>query len=319
LALLTLLTLTGCAKVQVWMGIKVSLEKLPITALEARVTQGPGLAPGARSPLVVMITGADGKAYLTEGAAGGKVMWRDLQVVASHATATAKGQVSLAADPRETDGVTPHLTVTVPSQPGMKAELDIPVRYDWAFQASYTGASGSSGMDGSAGTSGSSGSTGSMDPSNPSPGGNGGNGSNGSDGGSGGDGENGPPVLVVAALRSGPQPLLQISVSAQGRSRLFLVDALAGSLTVRSDGGAGGSGGSGGRGGSGGSGGSGSPSGSSGSDGSSGMDGRSGSSGRDGLITLRFDPAVRPYLGVFHLGRGGRSTVLSEEPMARLW
>jgi hypothetical protein len=317
--LFALLTLTGCAKIQVWMGIKVSLDQLPITAVEARLAQGPALAPGASSALVVMVTGADGKAYLTEGAAGGKVMWRDLKVVASHATATAKGKVSLAADPRETDGLTPHLTVTVPSHPDLKAELDIPVRYDWAFQALCQGASGSSGMDGSAGISGNSGSTGSMDPSNPSPGGNGGNGSNGSDGGSGGDGEDGPPVLVVAALRSGPSPLLQVSVSAEGRFRLFLVDAVAGSLTVRSDGGSGGSGGRGGRGGSGGSGGSGSPSGSSGSDGSSGMDGRSGSEGRDGLITLRFDPAVRPYLGVFHLGRGGRSKILSEEPVAPLW
>jgi len=124
----------------------------------------------------------------------------------------------------------------VPSHPDLRAELDIPLHYDYAFVSNFSGSAGSSGMNGSDGMNGASGSSGSMDPNNPSPGGNGGNGTDGSNGGDGGSGGNAPPVKVQVTLRSGSHPLLQASVSAAGHQRLYLVDPQGGSLTVKADG-----------------------------------------------------------------------------------
>ena len=132
----------------------------------------------------------------------------------------------------------------MPSHPGLRTDLDIPIRYNHNFIMDVSGSSGSSGSDGLNGTSGSMGST---DPNNPS---RGGDGSNGQDGGAGGDA---PPVQVRLTLKSGSQALLEVSVSAVGQPKLYLVDPLGGSLTVKADGGPGGSGGRGGRGGRGGS------------------------------------------------------------------
>lgn len=169
-------------------------------------------------------------------------------------TANQKGILSLPKDPRISDGKLGHVTITVPSHPDLRAELDVPVRYNYGFTSNFSGSSGFSGLNGSDGSDGMSGSMGSTDPNNPSPGGNGSNGGNGSDGQDGGRGGDAPPVQVRVALRSGSHPLLQVSVSAAGKEKFYLVDPQGGSLTVRADGGAGGSGGRGGRGGRGGSG-----------------------------------------------------------------
>jgi hypothetical protein len=79
-----------------------------------------------------------------------------------------------------------HVTVTVPSHPDLRAELDIPITYDYNFISNFPGSSGSSGLNGSDGLDGMSGSMGSTDPNNPSPGGNGSNGNDGSNGQDGG-------------------------------------------------------------------------------------------------------------------------------------
>jgi hypothetical protein len=44
-----------------------------------------------------------------------------------------------------------HLAITIPSHPGISAELDVPVRYDYPFASSFSGSTGSSGFNGSAG------------------------------------------------------------------------------------------------------------------------------------------------------------------------
>jgi hypothetical protein len=269
---------------------------------------------------VVTVTGPDGKVLVTEGEGQGKVMWKDLTVAATVVTANQKGVVSLPADPRVSDGQLPHVTVTVPSHPDLRADLDIPVQYSRAFQAHFSGPSGFSGSNGSDGRSGSSGSSGSTDPDHPSAGGNGEDGGNGDDGGDGGPGGNGPPVDVWVTLKSGSHPLLQVSVAAEGRTRLFLVDPDGGSLTVTSNGGSGGSGGRGGRGGSGGSGGNGSPSGMSGSSGRDGRNGSDGPPGNGGQITLVSDPQVRPYLPAIKLySPSGPRPVVREMRMAPIW
>ena len=91
----------------------------------------------------------------------------------------------LPGDPRKSEGKEPHVTVSVPSHPGIRAELDIPVRYNYPFLSDFSGRASNSGSDGSDGTDGTSGTWGSSDPNNPSAGG------DGTDGGPGGDGQRG--------------------------------------------------------------------------------------------------------------------------------
>lgn len=319
-AITSLLALSACTPIKVRLGMKVYLDKTPITSIAASLPKGSGIAPGEKSPLVLVVTKPDGKVLQTEGAGHGKVLWKDLHVTATVVAANQKGIVSLPHDPRKSEGKVGHVTITVPSHPDLRAELDIPVRYNYAFTSNFSGSSGSSGMNGSDGMAGSSGSMGSTDPNNPSPGGDGGNGTNGSDGGDGGPGGDAPPVQIRVALRSGSHPLLQVSVLAAGKQKLYLVDPQGGSLTVRADGGTGGSGGRGGRGGQGGSGGMGTPSGSSGSNGSDGRNGFDGSPGRGGSITVTYDPQAKPFLAAIRLSnKGGPPPAFKEEPVAALW
>ena len=325
LGLAALLALCGCTPIEVWMGFRVRLDKTPVASVQASLPQGPGMFPGQKTPLVVAVAGPDGKVLLSEGAGKGKVLWEDLQVAASLVSVNPKGIVTLPADPRLSDGKVPHLTITIPSHPDVRAELDIPVRYDLAFTSDFSGHSGMSGMNGSDGMDGSSGSSGSIDPNNPSAGGNGTNGSDGSDGQDGWPGEDAPPVQVRVTLRPGERPLLQVGVSGAGRADYFLVDTRGGSLTIKAEGGAGGAGGQGGRGGRGGSGGMGTPSGWSGSDGSSGRDGWTGRAGKPGAITMTFDPQTKPFLPLIRFynrdgtGRQGSLPVFHEENVAPLW
>jgi hypothetical protein len=300
--------------------MRVYLANTPVSSMQASLPNGPAIAPGEKSPLVVQFIQPDGKILVTEGKGKGKVLWADITVAPTVVTTNNKGIVSLAHDPRVSDGKTAHVTITVPSHPDLHADLDIPITYDYNFVANFSGAPGSDGLNGSDGLPGSPGSMGSTDPNNPSPGGNGGNGTNGSDGGDGGNGGNAPPVQVRVTLRAGAHPLLQASVVAEGKQRLYLIDPRGGALTVTADGGRGGSGGRGGRGGSGGSGGIGTPNGSSGSAGSDGRNGFDGSPGKAGSITVTYDPQVQPYLTAIRLAnQGGPPPVFKQEPVAPLW
>jgi hypothetical protein len=319
--LAALLLLSGCRAIQVKLSIRVPLNTLQVSAMEASLSGNPAIAPGGKSPLIVTLTAANGKSWKTEGAGHGKIMWSDLAVVASVVAVDKKGNVSLAHDPRKSDGKTGHITVTAPSQPGLRAELDIPLRYNVRFVANYSGARGADGMNGSDGQDGMSGSDGSIDANNPSAGGNGGNGSDGSDGQDGSSGGDAPNVQVWLTVQPGNPTLLQAGVLAAGhKERFYLIDPQGGTLTVEADGGSGGSGGRGGRGGRGGSGGNGIPPGSSGLDGHDGRNGFDGSSGRGGSITVTYDPGAQPYLATLHLSnQGGPKPVFTETPVAPLW
>jgi hypothetical protein len=317
---ISLIFLTGCASLQVHLGMKIYLDKTPVASMKASLPKGPGIGPGEKSPLVVTFTQPDGKTLQTEGAGQGKVMWKDLKVTATVVTANQKGVLTLPRDPRISDGKVPHVTITAPSHPDLRADLDIPLRYDEKYTANFSGSTGMSGNNGLDGMNGTSGSTGSMDPNNPSPGGNGSDGTDGSNGQDGSPGGDAPPVQVRVAFRSGVHPLLQVEVSAAGHPKFYLVDPQGGSLTVSAEGGAGGSGGRGGRGGSGGSGGMGSPSGSSGRNGSDGRNGFDGPPGRGGSITVTYDPQAKPFLSVIHLSNSnGPKPVFKEESVAPLW
>ena len=127
-------------------------------------------------------------------------------------------------------------------------------------------------------------------------------------------------MLIKIALRSANQGLLQVSVSASGRERFYLIDPKGGSLTVSSSGGSGGSGGKGGRGGRGGSGGLGAPNGSNGRDGLSGHDGFDGSPGKAAQVTVIYDPSVAPWLGAIRLSsQGSPRPIYREEAVGPLW
>jgi hypothetical protein len=289
--------------------------------MDASLSKNPGLAPGEKSPLVATFTEPDGTVLVTEGAGKGKVLWRDLTVTANVVAVNKKGVVSLPRDPRISDGKMGHVTVTVPSHPALRSELDIPLRYNYDFVSSFSGSSGTNGFNGADGIDGMSGSMGSVDPNSPSPGGDGSNGTNGLDGQDGGAGGDAPSIQVRLTLRPGSRPLLEISVSAAGhKERFYLVDPQGGSLMVKSAGGAGGAGGKGGRGGRGGSGGIGTPSGRNGSDGSNGRDGSDASPGRAGDITVAYDPKAKPFLSAIHLSNShGPSPLFREESVGPLW
>jgi hypothetical protein len=320
LALVALLGLGGCTAMKVKLGMRVYLAKTAVSSMQASLPKGPAIAPGEKLALVVKFTQPDGKVLVTEGKGGGKVLWNDIAVTPTVVSYDKKGNVALPHDPRKSEGKVAHVTITVPSHPDLHAELDVPITYDYTFVANFSGSSGASGMNGSDGMNGTGGSMGSMDPNNPSPGGDGGNGTDGSNGQDGGNGGDAPAVQVRATLRFGPHPLLQVSVSAAGKQRLYLVDPQGGALWVKADGGPAGSGGRGGRGGRGGSGGMGTPNGNSGRDGLDGRNGFNGSPGKGGSITVTYDPQAKPFLSAIHLtNKGGPSPVFKEESVAPLW
>ena len=312
--------LGGCTAMQVKLGMKVYLDRTPVSSMEATLPKGPAIAPGQKSPLVVTLIQPDGKVLLTEGKGGGKVMWRDLHLTSTVVSVNKNGIVSLTRDPRVSDGKIGHVTATAPSHPDLHADLDIPFRYDIDYVANFSGSRGFDGTNGTDGINGTSGAMGSIDPNNPSPGGNGTDGTDGSDGHDGDRGGDAPPVDVRVAFQPGTPPLLQVSVSAAGKQRLSLVDPKGGSVTVRADGGPGGSGGRGGRGGQGGSGGIGTPNGSSGRNGFDGRAGSDGSEGRGGEITVTYDPDVEPFLKIFHLySLNGPAPKYDRRSVAALW
>jgi len=310
-----LAALIGCATVEVWFGSRIRLDRTPMTAMVVELGGGPALGPGRTLPLLVQMQGKDGKTYLTEGEGQGQVMWKDFRIDASVVAVDAKGRVSLPADPRLSEGRTGHLVLSVPSQPGLKAELDVPIRYDLAFSRKYSGRAGTDGSDGMAGMDGSWGASGSTDPASPSPGSDGGSGGNGSNGGDGGPGGAGPAVRVRVALQAGTRPLLMVTCEGNGGTDRFLVDPKGGSLAIESLGGPGGRGGRGGAGGRGGTGGSGIPPGHNGSDGLRGWDGHDGRPGPAGPVTVVFDPAVRPFLGAIQAG----GAALQEDRVEPAW
>jgi hypothetical protein len=329
LMFLGLAALGGCAFIEVGLGMRMRLDKVPVTALSATLSPDPGLAPGKSGRLIITATTRDAKQLVTVGAGRGKVLFDSFTFSATTVTVNKKGVVSLAADPRASEGAMPHIQIAVVGHPDVSVDLSIPVRYDVAFVANFAGRAGFKGVDGLDGLAGSSGSDGSVDISNPSAGqsagGRGGDGTNGEDGRDGGPGQPGEAVHVWMTLRSGDHPLLQVRAASKTHTELFLIDPNGGSLTVDASGGAGGAGGSGGRGGRGGSGGSGFPPGFSGQDGRDGYNGHAGSDGPAGTIIVSVDNQAAPYLNKLQpinkngSGAPGPKPEIRIETVAPIW
>ena len=321
----SLLALSGCASIEVGLGLRTRLNDVPVTALSASLSFAQALGPGQSARLVIVATTAGGKQLVTVGPGHGDVLFDSFTFDTHIVQVNEKGVVTMPADPRLSDGQTPHLRIKVVGHPDVTADLDVPLRYDVSYTADFSGKAGSNGFDGFDGQSGSRGSDGSIDLSNPSAGGRGGDGTNGSDGDDGAPGSPGEAVHVWLRLQPGPRPLLQARVAGADRERLFLVDPHGGMLAVQADGGSGGRGGRGGRGGEGGNGGSGFPSGFSGNNGRNGFDGHQGSDGAAGTITVSVDPAAQPFLDRLRLsnnsgsGTPGSAPQIQVEAVPPLW
>jgi hypothetical protein len=320
-----LLVLLGCGSLEVALGLRTRLDKVPVTALSASLVSDPGLSPGQSSSLIIVATTADGQKLVTAGAGHGKVLFDSFTIAGSVVQVSKKGKVSLTADPRVSEGVIPHIRITANGHPNVIAELDVPVRYDVPFAAHFPGRAGLDGLNGSDGQAGSSGSSGSMDPNNPSPGGDGSNGTDGDNGKDGDPGQPGQSVHVRITLRTGAHPLLQVRAASTDSEQLFLVDPNGGTLAIDANGGNGGSGGAGGRGGPGGLGGIGTPNGSNGLSGHDGRRGWDGTDGAAGNILVSVDPSAKPFLDRFTFsnksGHGvpGTAPVVQAEPVGPLW
>src|ERR1700722_4967443 len=91
--------LSGCATVQVHLGMKVYLSKIPVSAIEVQQAKAPGIGPGQKSSLIATITEPNGKTLTTEGAGHGKVMWRDLTVTPTIVAVNKKGVISIRPNP----------------------------------------------------------------------------------------------------------------------------------------------------------------------------------------------------------------------------
>lgn len=340
LLVLTLPPLSGCSSVAVFLGLRIRLDKLPVTAVSASLVNGrsgapvTALAPGQSAQLVVVATTQDGKQYPTVGAGKGKVAFDNYTITSTIVQTSKKGKVSLAADPRVSEGKVAHLHIAATAHPDITADLDIPFRYDVPFVANFSGADGTTGMDGmdgSDGMAGMDGSPGIVDPTTGAtgprgPGGNGTDGGRGQDGSDGGDGAPGAALHIWVRLESpsAGQQLLQVKVEGGTRQSLYLIDPKGGTLKVLDNGGAGGRGGNGGRGGQGGAGGSGDPPGFRGTDGTAGFDGRSGNDGAAGTLTVSVDPAAQALMSCITWinrsgGRAGPPATVTVEAVGPLW
>ncbi|MDR3418611.1 MAG: hypothetical protein P4L83_20765 [Nevskia sp.] len=324
-SLALVLALSGCTSIAVFLGLRTRLSDVPVTAVSASLPGSPALAPGQSSRLAIVAATADGRRLATVGPAHGDVVFDSFTFDAHIVQVKENGVVTLPPDPRLSEGQMPHLKVHVVGHPEVTADLDIPVRYNVAFTANFSGREGIDGLDGTDGFPGMSGMPGSLDESNPTPGGDGFNGGDGGDGFNGGDGEAGKQVHIWLRLKPGPQPLLQARVAGGGDEQLFLIDPNGGTLAVSANGGPGGRGGHGGKGGPGGAGGSGSPQGSRGANGHDGADGFPGQDGAAGTILVSVDPEAMQYLDRLRLvnkdgiGRTGPAPRINTETVAPIW
>jgi hypothetical protein len=319
--------------------VRVRLDTVPVTAISAAIvnasnaSQVNALGPGQSARLVITAASEDGKQFVTTGAGHGKVAFDNYTITASIVHVSTSGKVTMPVDPRVSDGQAGQLHIVTVAHPDVTTDLVVPVRYDIAFTADFSGQNGTDGLDGMDGLDGSSGQDGApptVDPTTGAaglagPGERGSDGGNGTDGSNGGDGAPGQAVHVWMRLVPGPRPLLQVKAAGVLKTQLFLVDPNGGSLKVVANGGQGGRGGRGGRGGHGGQGGSGFPPGSNGWDGRPGMDGTAGFGGRAGTITVSVDPEAQRYLNCLTLinrsgsGQAGAPPSIHEEPVPTLW
>lgn len=101
-----LVSLSGCSSIAVFLGLRIRLDSLPVSAVSASLVNARGgsavsaLAPGQSARLVIVATSAD---------------------------------------PRVSEGKVAHVHIVVTAHPDIATDLDIPVRYDVPFVAKFSG------------------------------------------------------------------------------------------------------------------------------------------------------------------------------------
>jgi hypothetical protein len=267
------------------MGMRMNVAKLPVNQMEVHLNKAQGVGPGQKASLVVTFAGPNGHTWATEGAGRGAIMWEALTITSTVVAYNNDGTVSLPLDPRLSDGKTGHVVVTLAFNPALRAEADIPTRYDQAWYADFNGGSGSSGshVPGLR------------------------------DGLSGG---NAPDVTIRLVMHPvanpGDRRLIEAEVEPEyGQETFYLIDPDGGSLSVSANGGPGGAGVS-------------SDSAGVDREGIAvtgrGLSGSDGPRGRGGKITVIFDPAVGAYLSVLQLSNlGGPEPVFKSQHLGPLW
>jgi hypothetical protein len=285
LALMPVVVLAGCMQMKIDMGMRTNVAKLPLNSMEVHLNKPQGVGPGQKASLVVSFAGPNGQTWRTEGAGRGAIMWEALTITSTIAAYNNDGTVSLPLDPRLSDGKTGHVVVTLAFNPALRAEADIPTRYDQAWYADFNGGSGSSGSHFSGGRDGS-------------PGG------------------NAPDVTIRLVMHPvanpGDRKLIEAEVEPEyGKETFYLIDPDGGSLSVSANGGPGGAGAS-------------SDSAGVDREGIAvtgrGLSGSDGPRGRGGKITVIYDPAAAAYLSVLQLSSlGGPEPVFISQHLDPLW
>src|ERR1700733_13653615 len=97
---LALDALIGCSSIEVGLGLRMRLDKVPVTAVSATLSPEPGLSPGKSGRLIITATTSDAKQFVTVGAGHGNVLFDSFTFAATTVTVNKKGVVSLPADPR---------------------------------------------------------------------------------------------------------------------------------------------------------------------------------------------------------------------------
>jgi hypothetical protein len=315
-SVLALLSVEGCRSIGA--GTRTRLAELPITAVSASLYPQPTLSRGSTGQLIIVASAADGRKWTSVGPGRGTVSFDSFLFDATVAQVSGSGVVSMPSDPRVSDDKEARVRITVVGHPDVTTDVNVPLRYDTAFTADFSGRPGLDGVDGIDGMPGIDGGAGSIDPTSPSEGGHGLDGSNGSNGTNGGRGDPGESVHLWITLEPGTRRFIQVCAARATREQFFLIDPNGGSLSVDANGGPGGRAGRGGKGGRGGTGGGGFPRGASGNYGVGGHDGRPGADGAPGKIEVSIDPSAQQYLNRFHLSNKSGSGVPGPAPDVRI-
>ena len=163
---LVILSIAGCSAVAVRLGIRTRLDTVPVASASVSLFSTNGksaltaLAPGQTANLVVDVLTQDRRHLKSVGAEAGTVLFDSFTITPSLITVDKHGRVAMPEDPRLSEHKSGRLNLSVVGQPGVTANLDIPLRYDIAYVANYSGRNGSDGINGSSGADGHSGSSG---------------------------------------------------------------------------------------------------------------------------------------------------------------
>ncbi len=139
LALIPAVVLAGCTQMKIDTGMRMNVATLPLNQMKVHLAKPQGVAPGQKASLIVTFAGPNGQTWSTEGAGRGAIMWEDLTITSTVVACNNDGTVSLSDDPRLSDGKIGHVVVTLAFNQALRAETDIPVRYDVKYYANFNG------------------------------------------------------------------------------------------------------------------------------------------------------------------------------------